>query len=535
MPNINPLVIRFDAPLAVNDTIVLSWIGTGGTVVTATETFKTLRSTFYETTIGTDGPSQAQYYYTALSTDYGVNFILLIDDNVVYVWSRNTENPVTGVSTSDSVVFNPDIYEDIVDIKSRSPYLLIKPGAAGDCTVYTLGTTGATASFVYRDCLTGDIVGELVPPYTIVESSCAVTGSAIGPTGTTITAIETCDGLFNFDTTTYDIRIWKGDLFDVPVEISYAKTKQKVINSQSDIYINLSNLVREDLEGDISTYLANIPGDPANDIGPTESKWVNVETGFSYLGEKITQLFDNNFFVLDGYISPRESQDINKNVLISGTSRVYNENSKACIHFKTYGLESIEVHDASTSTTIDFTDNPFTSTSYVQAIGIDTTQNKRYGFNYSDSSVSVYVLTYVNLNDCKHEAWDVIFKNKWGVLETIGFNKKSSRSLSIENSDYLRSIVDYNGSFNPDRHTNKVYNTTGYEEWTLNTDWLPEYMNQPLEELMLSEEIWLFNGNYPVPINKADTSISYKTNVNDGLIQYTLKFKLSHNSINNIL
>ena len=95
--------------------------------------------------------------------------------------------------------------------------------------------------------------------------------------------------------------------------------------------------------------------------------------------------------------------------------------------------------------------------------------------------------------------------------------------------------MDYNGSFNVSRHTNKVYNTSGYEEWTLNTDWLPEYMNTPLQELMLSEEIWLYDGYTAIPVNKSETSFNFKTHVNDKLIQYSMKFKLSHNTINNIL
>ena len=36
---------------------------------------------------------------------------------------------------------------------------------------------------------------------------------------------------------------------------------------------------------------------------------------------------------------------------------------------------------------------------------------------------------------------------------------KSTKSLSIEDTNYLRGIVDYNGSFNVARHTRKTINT----------------------------------------------------------------------------
>ena len=89
---------------------------------------------------------------------------------------------------------------------------------------------------------------------------------------------------------------------------------------------------------------------------------------------------------------------------------------------------------------------------------------------------------------------------------------------------------------NKQRHTNKQYNVNGYESWTLNTNWMPEYMNQAFEELSLSEEVWIILENDEIiPIVKEDTRIDFKTQLNDKLIQYTMKVKMSHQVIKNIL
>ena len=288
--------------------------------------------------------------------------------------------------------------------------------------------------------------------------------------------------------------------------------------------------------------ISNNPTQSQN-IGLKESKWVNVYGDFYYNGGELNRNFDNNFFVVDGYTEPGEDQGLIKpftpglpqRVLLTNWSkRQYAQYSQARIHFKTKDLVSINTYVGNATASIAFTANPDISNEYIQSILVDTSQNMTYVFNYTDSSESVS--TYITDSFCKYENYDVVFKNKWGVLETLSFSMKSTKSLSIEDTEYLRGIVDYNGSFNTSRHTRKTINTFATEEWTLNTDWVEEYMNDVFRELMLSEEIWVVDRyNKIIPVNKSETQFTSKTRVNDKLIQYTMKFKLSHNTINNIL
>ena len=447
--------------------------------------------------------------------------------------------------TSNVYSLIPEVMSPSV-IKCRSPYLLIKPSdIGGTCGIYTLGTTSG-AAFTYQQCLTGEEITQIVGPSSIEYTSCAIVGSVTGPTGTTITYDSACDGSFDFDTAKYIIKAWNGNIAIPPSTISYSKTKQKVANVQTNIYINLSNLLKEELEGDINNYILPT-GLTASPLGPNESKWANVVTTFDNLGATVSGIsYNDTFFVLDGYTEPGEEQGLIRpfspgwpqRILMSNWfDRTYTRFRKAKIHFLAEGLVSIDAYPGGVFTTtpipISFDTNWLDSDKYIQAIDIDTSQNMYYQFNYGyDGEI---VRTHVTDFDCKFKNFVVMFKNKWGVIESVCFVKKSSRTLTTEDSTYLRSIVDYNGSFDISRHTNKSYNTSGYEEWTLNTDWLPEYMNVPLQELVLSEEIWLFDGFTPIPINKSETQFSFKTQVNDKLIQYTMRFKLSHNTINNIL
>lgn len=472
-------------------------------------------------------------YSNNTSVLYFINPVLLTEDTEMYYYIENTATD-----------FN------IQEIKCRSPYFYIKPVDIGPCGIYNLINGNPTAStFTYTDCASGSEKEFEVPAFTNLLSDCALIGSV---NGLSYSLVSNCGGTYSdtidYDKITYFIKTWEGDINTPTSLISYIKDKPKVVSSQTNIYINLSNLVKEKLEGDIDNYIISNNPTQSQNIGIKESKWVNVYGDFYLNGSDLGRTFDNNFFVIDGYTEPGEDQGLirpftpgwEQRVLMSNWyKRQYAQYSQARIHFKTKDLVSIDVYNgnvypSSATMSIAVTANPDISNEYIQSILVDTTANMTYVFNYTDSSEVVW--TYITDSFCKYENYDVIFKNKWGVLETLSFPMKSVKSLSIEDTEYLRGIVDYNGSFNVSRHTRKTINTFATEEWTLNTDWVEEYMNDVFRELMLSEEIWVVDRyNKIIPVNKSETQFTSKTRVNDKLIQYTMKFKLSHNTINNIL
>ena len=60
-------------------------------------------------------------------------------------------------------------------------------------------------------------------------------------------------------------------------------------------------------------------------------------------------------------------------------------------------------------------------------------------------------------------------------------------------------------------------------------------MNAYFEELMVSEYIWLVDENDVVyAVNLKDSSFTYKTSLNDKLINYTMNFEKSFDLVNNI-
>ena len=69
---------------------------------------------------------------------------------------------------------------------------------------------------------------------------------------------------------------------------------------------------------------------------------------------------------------------------------------------------------------------------------------------------------------------------------------------------------------------------------TLNTGYYPEVYNEVFKQMQLSEDAWIEINNEVLPINISDSSFSYKTSLNNKLIDYTVKIDFAFDTINNI-
>ena len=69
---------------------------------------------------------------------------------------------------------------------------------------------------------------------------------------------------------------------------------------------------------------------------------------------------------------------------------------------------------------------------------------------------------------------------------------------------------------------------------TLNSGFVSESMNDSFKELLVSQYVWVVRSGVNYPVNVVDSSLTYKTALNDRLINYTLNFKYAFDTINNI-
>ena len=142
------------------------------------------------------------------------------------------------------------------------------------------------------------------------------------------------------------------------------------------------------------------------------------------------------------------------------------------------------------------------------------------------------------LEECKYEPKKVTFINKFGALQDMYFFKKAVEKMTVKKESYKANILNANKTYSISSHTNRDFNITAKESITLSSGFLSEEYNEVFKQMMLSEKVWITNiietGEQVLPINVKTSNITYKTSLNDRLVDYTFDFEYSFNVINDI-
>jgi len=152
-----------------------------------------------------------------------------------------------------------------------------------------------------------------------------------------------------------------------------------------------------------------------------------------------------------------------------------------------------------------------------------------------ESSDNIIIKT---IDECKYEPKKVTFINKFGVLQDMYFFKKSVEKMKVKKESYKANIRNYSNTYSINEHVNRDFNVSGSESITLSSGFLNETYNEVFKQMMLSEKVWITNVlegvEQVLSINVKTSNITYKTSLNDRLVEYTFDFDNSYNTINNI-
>ena len=157
---------------------------------------------------------------------------------------------------------------------------------------------------------------------------------------------------------------------------------------------------------------------------------------------------------------------------------------------------------------------------------------------YINSDSGTEIVKIVTEPCSKYEPYKVTFVNKFGVLQDIWFTLKSIESLNTKGETYKSNVVDF-GTLTYDTYKPQVaqYNKMGKESITLNTNYLNEEYNEVIKQLMMSEQVWLTkltDEELVLGVIPKTQSVTYKTSLNDRLVQYTVDFDYAFDKINTV-
>lgn len=155
---------------------------------------------------------------------------------------------------------------------------------------------------------------------------------------------------------------------------------------------------------------------------------------------------------------------------------------------------------------------------------------------YSNSPVTI---TLRKVCEPKFTPLSVIFYNKYGALQNLWFFKKSMTDISISSNKFKNNIIDFDNSggspsYSLSKHQEKIFMANGKESITMNTGFYEESFNEVIRQMLLSEQVWVYDGTNTLPINLKSNTLQFKKGVNDKLISYTISFDYAYDKINNI-
>ena len=148
------------------------------------------------------------------------------------------------------------------------------------------------------------------------------------------------------------------------------------------------------------------------------------------------------------------------------------------------------------------------------------------------------IINVKTIDECKYEPKKITFINKFGVLQDMYFFKKSVEKMTTKRESYKANTLTSSNSYQTYNHTKRDFNIQANESISLSSGFLNESYNEVFKQLMLSEKVWITNRTNTqeqvLPINIKTSNITYKTSVNDRLVEYTIEFDNSYNVLNDI-
>jgi len=325
--------------------------------------------------------------------------------------------------------------------------------------------------------------------------------------------------------------------------------RKKPLPNETSVTFEISELVNDHI---IQTYDGTL-----NNSALTQSIWVDVVTSARQSdGTIIGSATTTSYLAQEGFNKFKEGVNYTTEalVMISGSYYEYHKGSTLSLPINKEKVASVSFKfNGSIITTINFTDNGNQNQKIAYA-SVSTSTQQYDEVLIVDVSENQSTITLKEIEECKYPVHKITFLNRWGALQDLFFHKKSVETLETRNEKFNRSIfkarsvsleppeegedcqetITFN-TYSTTAHSKKVHNANGTESILLNTGFVDERMNVYFEELMVSEHMWLTDDqNVIYPVTLKDSNFTYKTGLNDRMINYTMNFEKAFDFVNNI-
>ena len=317
-----------------------------------------------------------------------------------------------------------------------------------------------------------------------------------------------------------DLYVWDGTISDQPVTPAYTINKS-VISGQTNITLEIAELVR-----DFITITFN------NDYNSIARYVRTVVSSFDDSDEP----FDTNPIVTDyvaldgyGYFEEGTNPELDRHALMSATNIYLPEGTAGKLPIFAEGVGKVIIDGVTTQ----ITDNGNTNQK-IQYVTIPADKSLIQVFDTDDSTIKK-TITISNICEPKYTPFKITFVNKFGAFEDLYFFKKTSEVTNVTDELFKKNIITNTASsYNTYDNQRGRINVNAQTSLTMNTGFVKEDMNQTIEELFYSENVFIRYENKTLAVIPKSKSLQFKTVLNDKLINYTVEFNFAFDRINNV-
>ena len=358
--------------------------------------------------------------------------------------------------------------------------------------------------------------------------------------------------------TTISIAVWGGS-FSSPTTPQY-NLRKSVVGSSNKVFFEISELIRDYLDiyfnGDyisqaVWVKTVRVAYNSSNVALSTINTTTIAYDGYSYFENPNATNFFNpllisnrEMFVLDDNTfripistatDPTISFFLNDNLISTQSFTSSLSSSEQIKYVSIYGDDTN--YDNFKERVLD-NSGTFENSTCLKAFLDSFSIGKVDKVTVTDTYGANETLIIKTLEECKYEPKKITFVNKAGALQDMYFFKKAVEKMNVKKDSYRSNILDSDMEYSINTHTIKDFNINGSESITLSSGYLSEEYNQVFQQLLLSEKVWITNitesGEQVLPINVKSSNITYKTSLNDKLVEYSIDFDNSFNVINDI-
>jgi len=351
-------------------------------------------------------------------------------------------------------------------------------------------------------------------------------------------------------TSQLDLYCWTGSYTDIPSAPQYTISKTNP-DSNNTIRFEISELVQDYITilfnnnyttGNIKTtcWFYYIKRNTYTDRDAQEINGYGIGTkGYTYFEDGINSALSTSKLFTNTYIYLPENQTINIPIYIGpGGVKFVRFFTKDSLGNETVAQTESFTLILNIPTSEDSNDYIQYVSSNIQASKIEIESVNTSASTYSAATSSAIETVYpIYTCEPKYTNYKISFINKFGAIQDLWFNKKRTDDLSVKRDSFDTNIISSSTSavnYNTYNPSSIVQDVTSKKSLTLNTGFLKEEYNEVIRELFQSEDVWIRENNKTLPVKIKDSDFTYKTHLNDKLVNYTVQFEYAFDSINTI-